>query len=149
MKKSQSGFTLIELVVVIVLLGILGVTALGKFENLSANAADAAEQGIASELSSAAAINFAARLLNTSAGSAIANANCTATGNAPGTSLDDLMASGNAPTANLAYAIVTGTAGGDITTEDAACTSGQTFNCSIADSRGTASNAVASIICTG
>ncbi len=30
MKKSQAGFTLIELVVVIVLLGILGVTALGK-----------------------------------------------------------------------------------------------------------------------
>jgi prepilin-type N-terminal cleavage/methylation domain-containing protein len=30
MYKSQKGFTLIELVVVIVLLGILGVTALGK-----------------------------------------------------------------------------------------------------------------------
>ena len=29
MKKTQAGFTLIELVVVIVLLGILGVTALG------------------------------------------------------------------------------------------------------------------------
>jgi prepilin-type N-terminal cleavage/methylation domain-containing protein len=146
MKKSQSGFTLVELVVVIVLLGILGVTALGKFENLSANAADATEQGIASELSSAAAINFAARLLTSTAGIQINAANCTATGSAPGTSLDGLMASGAAPIANLTYAITTG---GIITTEDDPCTSGQTFSCSIVDSRGSASNAVASIICTG
>ena len=37
--QKQSGFTLVELIVVIVLLGIVGGVALGKFENLS----DAAE----------------------------------------------------------------------------------------------------------
>ncbi len=147
MKRSQSGFTLIELVVVIVLLGILGVTALGKFQNLSAEAANAAAQGLASELSSAAAINFAASAVGASP-TAIATADCISTGTSPSSSLDALMASGSAPTSNYQYAIITGTTGGDITTEDAACTAGQTFKCSVNNTQGTAAS-VATIICTG
>lgn len=60
-KNNQSGFTLIELVVVIVILGILAATALPKFVNLSDEASQAAVDGVAGAISSAANINYAAR----------------------------------------------------------------------------------------
>ena len=144
MHKSQAGFTLVELVVVIVLLGILGVTALGKFQDLSSQAADASEQGIASELSSASAINYAADIVGATSTS-ITTADCINVAPAPSVALDALMASGSAPTANLTYAI---TGNGDITVEDDPCAAGQTYNCSITHSDGTATNAEAAIICT-
>lgn len=45
MKKANSGFTLIELVVVIVILGILAAVAVPKFFDLSGEAETAAAQG--------------------------------------------------------------------------------------------------------
>ena len=76
MQNVQKGFTLIELVVVIVLLGILGVTALAKFQDLSGDAQTAVNAGIAAELSSGASINYAAKSLNSGNGFDLLNDSC-------------------------------------------------------------------------
>lgn len=59
--RKTSGFTLIELVVVIVILGILASVALAKYADLSKEATSAALLGIAGNIESASANNFAAK----------------------------------------------------------------------------------------
>lgn len=71
--KRQAGFTLVELIIVIIILGILAVVAVPKFIDLSTDARTAAVTGVAASLSAANAINYASRKQNSANGVAVTN----------------------------------------------------------------------------
>ncbi|TXI74755.1 MAG: prepilin-type N-terminal cleavage/methylation domain-containing protein [Dechloromonas sp.] len=80
MKQTNGGFTLIELVVVIVILGILAAVAVPKFFDLSGEAETAAAQGVAGSLASASSVNFAAKKVSSASAITLNQANvCTST----------------------------------------------------------------------
>ncbi|MGF1905459.1 type II secretion system protein [Aliivibrio salmonicida] len=62
--KRQGGFTLIELVVVIVILGILAVTAAPKFLNLQGDARKSSLQGLKGAMSGASGIVYGKSAIN-------------------------------------------------------------------------------------
>ena len=66
--NKQTGFTLIELIMVIVILGILAATALPKFVNLSSDARIASVQALEGSMRSANSIIYATAAVNNQAG---------------------------------------------------------------------------------
>lgn len=106
--KRQGGFTLIELVVVIVILGILAVTAAPRFLNLQDDARNASLEGLKGAMAGATGIVYGRAAID-----GVEGINPSAISGATGENIVTIFGYPKASEDGIGHAVVGLTAGGD------------------------------------
>jgi len=120
--RSQGGFTLIELVIIILVLGILAATAIPKFYDMTAKAKEAAEKGVVGGVRGGISIVYASNILNNVTPSFPATVGGTGTASSANYFFSNVMSPGIDADWTATGAAFTGPAGGVYTYDSGAGT---------------------------